>query len=774
MRSLVGTFQQHEPLRTRPEVLVLLMTVASSALLMGPDSCAELWQREALPTVDHTKPQAARRGAPTASNRQPLHTMSDTTRPFPRWNADHAATLDEPGRLLYRSNLLGSDLRITNYGGGNTSAKIRQRDPLAGEDVDVLWVKGSGGDLGSMKLDGFSTLYHDKLCALDRVYRGLAHEDEMVGYLPHCTFNLNPRAASIDTPLHAGLPYAHVDHMHPDAVIAIAAMSESEAITARVFEGTVGWLPWLRPGYELGQRLKAYNAAHPGLRGIVLAGHGLFSWGETAQSCYENTVGLIERAQAWLEGERTARKAIAFGGARFEPLAEDESNDVLARLLPVLRGRTSADRPKLLHVNRSPEVMAFVNSADLEPLAALGTSCPDHFLRTKIRPLVIAEGDWRLEGDALRERLDALLAGYRADYAAYYERCKRPSSPALRDANPVVLLLPRIGMVTVANDKATARIAGEFYVNAINVMREANAVDRYVGLPEQEAFDIEYWLLEEAKLQRMPRPKLLVGKVALVTGGAGGIGRAIVRRLLAEGACAVLADIDTEALDASVAELAKAYGRDHVRGLRCDVTDEASVIAAFAGAAVEFGGVDIVVSNAGIASAAPLEDTSLALWNRNQSILATGYFLVGREGFRLMKAQRTGGAIVVIASKNGMVASNQATAYCAAKAAEIQLSRSFALEGAPLGIRSNVVNPDAVIRGSKIWSGEWSAERAAANKIDEAQLEAFYRDRSMLKRSVLPEDIAEATYFFAAEQLSGKCTGNIVNVDAGNLAAFTR
>ena len=699
--------------------------------------------------------------------------MSDL-RPFPIWNNEHAATLDEPGLLLYRSNLLGSDLRITNYGGGNTSAKIRQRDLLSGQDTTVLWVKGSGGDIGSMKLDGFSTLYLDKLHALQGLYRGLAHEDEMVGYLPHCTFNLNPRAASIDTPLHSSLPYAHVDHMHPDAVIAIAAMANSEAITQKVFEGTVGWMPWMRPGYELGQRLKAYNEAHPGLRGIVLAGHGLFSWGDTAQSCYENTVNLIERAQSWLASERQARKAAAFGGAAVQSLEESDRHQVLAAVLPMLRGVASAGKPKLLHVNTSPEVMAFVNSRDLEPLAALGTSCPDHFLRTKICPLVIPEAVYRLQGDALRAQLEDLLATYRADYSAYYERCKRADSPALRDPNPVVLLLPRVGMVTIAGDKATARIAGEFYVNAINVMREANAVDRYVGLPEQEAFDIEYWLLEEAKLQRLPKPKPLVGKVALVTGGAGGIGQAIVKRYLSEGACVVLADIDQEALDMATAELSKTYGRDHVRGVRCDVTDESSVIAAFEQASIEYGGVDILVSNAGIASAAPLEDTSLALWNKNQSILATGYFLVGREAFRLMKKQRTGGSIVIVASKNGMVASNQATAYCAAKAAEIQLSRSFALEGAPLGIRSNVVNPDAVIRGSKIWTGQWSAERAAANKVEEGDLEAFYRDRSMLKRSVLPEDIAEAAYFFAAEHLSGKCTGNIVNVDAGNLAAFTR
>jgi rhamnulose-1-phosphate aldolase/alcohol dehydrogenase len=484
---------------------------------------------------------------------------------------------------------------------------------------------------------------------------------------------------------------------------------------------------------------------------------------------------LIARAQDWLAQERSARGAVAFGGAAATALPQAERDATLARVLPVLRGLAAVGgAPKLLHLNTSPEVMAFVNSRDLEPLAALGTSCPDHFLRTKIRPLVLPEAVCALHGEALTAGIAERLAAYRADYEAYHARCKRPTSPPLRDPNPVVVLLPRIGMVTIAKDKATARIAAEFYVNAINVMREANAVDRYVGLPEQEAFDIEYWLLEEAKLRRLPRPKPLVGKVALVTGGAGGIGQAIARRILADGGCVLLADIDQTALDNVTADLAQAHGKDLVRGVRCDVTSEASVIAAFGRAALEFGGVDILVSNAGIASAAPLEDTSLELWMRNQGILATGYFLVGREAFRLMKAQGTGGSIVVVASKNGMVASNQASAYCAAKAAEIQLSRSFALEGAPLGIRSNVVNPDAVIRGSRIWTGQWSAERAVANKIDEGDLEAFYRDRSMLKRSVYPEDIAEAAYFFAAEHLSAKCTGNILNVDAGHLAAFTR
>ena len=682
--------------------------------------------------------------------------------------------LDTPQLLLYRSNLLGSDLRITNYGGGNTSAKITQPDPLTGQQVQVLWVKGSGGDVGSMKLDGFSTLYLEKLQALQGIYRGPEYEDEMVGYLPHCTFNLNPRAASIDTPLHAYLPFAHVDHMHPDSVIAIAAMANSEALTQKIFNGSVGWLPWRKPGFELGLMLQRYQAANPGQRGLVLAGHGLFTWGADSRSCYENTVGVIEHAQNWLANERTARKAVSFGGVARKSLNISEQDAALVRVLPVLRGLTSRSGHKLLHVDRQATVMEFVNSRDLVPLAALGTSCPDHFLRTKIRPMIVEESVYLLEGKALADALEAKLVDYRAEYTAYYERCKRANSPAIRDANPVIILLPGIGMVSIAKDKATARIAGEFYVNAINVMRDANAVDTYVGLPEQEAFDIEYWLLEEAKLQRMPKPKPLVGKVTLVTGGAGGIGRAIVERQLQEGACAVLLDIDAKALESTVGELSKKFGKDVVRGVVCDVTSEDSVIAAYAKATIEFGGVDILVSNAGIASAAPIEDTTLALWNRNQSILATGYFLVGREAFRLMKAQGAGGSMVFIASKNGMVASNQAVAYCAAKAAEIQLSRSFALEGAPLGIRCNVVNPDAVIRGSKIWTGTWSQERAAANKVSEEDLEAFYRDRSMLKRSVFPEDIAEATYFFAAEHLSAKSTGNILNVDAGNLAAFTR
>jgi rhamnulose-1-phosphate aldolase/alcohol dehydrogenase len=561
--------------------------------------------------------------------------------------------------------------------------------------------------------------------------------------------------------------------MHPDAVIAIAAMADSQAMTDQAFGGSVGWLPWRRPGFELGLQLQRHVAQHPGLRGLVLAGHGLFTWGDDARACYENTVAVITQAQSWLSQQAARRNTPRFGGPRTAALDIDAQDAALARLLPVLRGQTAQGGHKLLHVDRQDVVMEFVDSCDLQALAALGTSCPDHFLRTKIWPLILEPSVTALEGAALSEAVAGQLATYRARYAAYYARCRRSDSPAMRDSNPVIVLLPGIGMVSIAADKATARIAAEFYVNAINVMQGANAIDRYVGLPEQEAFDIEYWLLEEAKLRRMPPARPLAGKVAVVTGAAGGIGRAIVERFLAEGACCALLDIDGVALDATAAELRQRFSADVVRAMECDVTSEDAVVAAFARATREFGGIDILVSNAGIASAAPIEDTSLALWMRNQNILATGYFLVGREAFRIMKAQAVGGSMVFIASKNGLVASNQASAYCAAKAAEIQLSRSFALEGAPLGIRANVVNPDAVIRGSKIWSGDWSRERAAANQVGEDELEAFYRDRSMLRRSVFPQDIAEATYFLASE-LASKSTGNILNVDAGNLAAFTR
>ncbi|WP_371397583.1 bifunctional rhamnulose-1-phosphate aldolase/short-chain dehydrogenase [Fretibacter rubidus] len=691
------------------------------------------------------------------------------------WNDKLAKRMSGPEKLLYRSNLLGSDLRITNFGGGNTSSKLRQKDLLTGKMADVMWVKGSGGDLGSIKLDGFSTLYLDKLHALEGLYRGLEHEDEMVGYLPHCTFNLNPRAASIDTPLHSFIPHKHVDHMHPDSVIAIACTKNSKALTKKVFNGRLGWLPWQRPGFDLGLKLGAMARANPEMEGIVLEGHGLFSWGDTSKGCYLKTLEIIQLAADWLEENN---KKAAFGGVKYQKsLSPSLRREVAAALMPVIRGKITGDQMKIGHFNDSKEILQFVNSKNLKPLAALGTSCPDHFLRTKIRPLVVnfkpTAKDRGAEIEKVISGLGDQLEAYREDYRGYYERSKRSNSPAIRDPNAIVYLIPGVGMMTFAKNKATARIAGEFYVNAINVMREANGVDKYIGLPEQEAFDIEYWLLEEAKLQRQPKPKSLAGRIAFVTGGAGGIGSETARRLLSEGACVMLADIDAKSLDAKSKELSDEFTADVVRTTLCNVTDEKSVTEAIEACSAEFGGMDILVSNAGIASSAPLEDTTLKLWNRTMDILSTGYFLVSREGFKVMKAQNIGGSIVFVASKNGLVASTGASAYCTAKGAEVQLSRAVALEGAPLGIRCNVVNPDAVLKGSKIWNSGWKKERADAYKMSELELEDMYRQRSLLKRSVFPEDIAEAIYFFASD-VSSKSTGNIINVDAGHAPSFTR
>jgi rhamnulose-1-phosphate aldolase/alcohol dehydrogenase len=677
------------------------------------------------------------------------------------WDKTKADALGEADRLVYRSNLLGSDKRVTNFGGGNTSSKIWEKDPLTGENVEVLWVKGSGGDNATIKRDGFATLYMEKLRALKKLYRGLAHEDEMVDYLPHCTFNLNPRAASIDTPLHAFVPKPYVDHMHPDACIAIAAAKDSMALTQKVFGGAIGWLPWKKPGFELGLWLEKFCIENPKARGVILESHGLFTWGDTPVECYETTLWAINTAAEWLAAQQKGK--ISFGGEVVKSLGADDRRAKAAQLMPIIRGLISGGAPMVGHFDDQAAVLEFVNSNELKPLAALGTSCPDHFLRTKICPLVVED----------ESKLAEEVAAYRKNYEAYYNACKRPNSPAMRDANPVVFLIPQVGMITFAKDKATARISGEFYVNAINVMRGASSVSIYQGLPQQEAFDIEYWLLEEAKLQRMPKPKSLAGRVALVTGGAGGIGKATAARMLREGACVVLADFDKTALEAAQGELVSAFGKDFVGSTLIDVTKEEQVISGFASAALQFGGVDILVSNAGIASSAPVTETTLALWNKNMDILSTGYFLVSREAFKLFEQQKMGGNIVFVASKNGLAASPNAAAYCTAKGAEIHLARCLALEGAEKQIRVNVVNPDAVLRGSKIWAGEWLEQRASTYKTDKEGLEEMYRQRSMLKRSVFPEDIAEAIYFFASEA-SAKSTGNIINVDAGNAQAFTR
>lgn len=686
------------------------------------------------------------------------------TIPESLWDDAFASSFSPAELLLYRSNLLGSDLTVTNFGGGNTSAKLQAADPLTNEEVDVLWVKGSGGDIGSMNLDGFATLYQSKLLKLENHYSGPDDDDKMVSYLPHCTFNLNARAASIDTPLHSLLPFAHIDHVHPDAIIALAASSGGEAATKEIWKGRIGWLPWKRPGFTLGVMIRDYVRDNPDVQGVMLAGHGVICWADSSKDCYEHTIQLIADAACYLNEK--LGQAPAFGGT-IVPNNPDR-RAIAAELMPKLRAFMTSDRPKLAHFSDDPETLEFVGSSDFERLAKLGTSCPDHFLRTKISPLTL---DPERLGDEIYLR--SSIEDYRKNYADYFHRCAGPDDPAMRDANPVVVLVPGIGRITFAANKSTARIAGEFYGNAINVMRGAEAIGSYVALDEQEAFNIEYWSLEEAKLQRMPKPKPLAGKVAVVTGGAGGIGAATATRLLSDGACVMLLDRDDIALSEIAARLTGQFGKDSIQTSVCDVTDETAVTAAFRSCAVAFGGCDIFVANAGIASSAPFEETTSALWKKNFDVLAEGYFLTARSAFTLMKQQGEG-SMIFIGSKNGVAAAKGAAAYASAKAAANHLARCLALEGAAHGIRVNTVNPDAVIKGSRIWDGDWRKERANAHGIDTgAELEEHYRLRSLLQRDVLPEDVAEAVYFFASD-MSAKCTGNMVNVDAGNAQAFTR
>jgi rhamnulose-1-phosphate aldolase/alcohol dehydrogenase len=686
------------------------------------------------------------------------------------WNDAAASGLTEAELLRYRSNLLGSELRITNFGGGNTSAKVTEQDPLTGEPVEVLWVKGSGGDLGSATLDGFASLYLGKLTALESRYEGRQHDDAMPAFFPHCTFNLNPRAASIDTPLHAFIPHRHIDHMHADALIAIAAARGGERLMTQIFGGELAWIPWQRPGFDLGLQVGRAALGDPNLQGLILGGHGSITWGATSRACYRTTLRVIQKAADWLD---LNAKPAPFGPAVVPALDPGARRALLVQVAPVLRGLLSPLSPKVMHAADSEAVLEFAGSARCEELARLGTTCPDHFLRTRVRPLFVPFAPDRETAADLLARLPGLVEQYRDEYTAYYQRCRRADSPPMRDPYPVIVLIPGLGLLSFQKDKATARVAAEFYESTIRIMRWAEGVDAYAPIGEQEAFDIEYWSLEEAKLRRLPPAKSLEGRIALVTGGGGGIGRATAARLLSEGAAVVLADIDDTAVERAQEDLRDSFGGDRIRAVACDVTSERSVGDAAAAAVLHFGGLDILVSNAGIASASPVDETSLATWQRNIDVLTTGYFLVSREALRIMKAQRRGGAVVFVGSKNALVASPGAAAYCTAKAAALHLARCLALEGAPHAIRVNVVNPDAVIRGSRIWSGAWRSERAASNQIAEEDVEAFYRDRSLLKRSVFPEDVAEAVLFFASDR-SGKSTGNILNVDAGNVTAFTR
>ncbi len=696
------------------------------------------------------------------------------------WDEAKAAELagDEVALFIYRSNLLGADLRLTNYGGGNTSVKITDKDPLTGKEVEVMWIKGSGGDIGTLKKSGCAALYVERLRNLENVYRGVEFEDEMVELFNHCIFDLASKAPSIDTPLHGFLPFAHIDHLHPDAAIAIAAAKDGKKITDELFGGEVGWVEWRRPGFELGLELRACleEAATRGvkLRGIMLGSHGLFTWGDTAYESYVNTLEVIEKCAEYLEANYGKTRPV-FGGPKIESLPEESRKKQASKLAPVLRGFCSSYRTMVGHFTDDVRVLEFINSNDLDKLAPLGTSCPDHFLRTKISPLVLnlAPDEDLSDVAALKEKLTPGFVAYRELYADYYETCKHPNSPAMRDPNPVVILYPGVGMFTFSKDKTTARLASEYYINAVNVMKGAEAVSEYTSLPRQEAFNIEYWLLEEAKLQRMPKPKALSGRVALVTGSAGGIGKAIAKRFAEEGAVVVLNDINEERLAGAKEEFVKKFGKDAVSTTLLNVTDAGSIVSAMDAAALAFGGVDIIVNNAGISISKPIQDHTIEDWDRLYDILVKGQFLVTQAGVEVMRKQGFGGDIVNIVSKNALVSGPNNAGYGSAKAAQLHLSRLNAAELGGDKIRVNTVNPDAVIADSNIWAGGWAEGRAKAYGIKIEELPAYYAKRTLLNETILPDDIANACFAFVGGLLS-KSTGNVLNVDGGVAMAFVR
>lgn len=692
------------------------------------------------------------------------------------WDEAKAASLagDEVALLIYRSNLLGADLRLTNYGGGNTSCKTIEKDPLTGQETEVMWVKGSGGDLGTLTRSGLAGLYVDRLRSLKKVYRGLAHEDEMVELFNHCIFDLASKAPSIDTPLHGFLPFKHIDHLHPDAAIAIAAAKDGKKITKELFDGTIGWVEWQRPGFDLGLKLKQCLDENPGIRGIMLGSHGLFTWGDTAYECYINSLEVIDKCAAYIESA-TSKQPAVFGGAKINSLPEAQRSAQATALAPVLRGFCSSAVSMIGHFVDTERVMEFINSNHLDRLAPMGTSCPDHFLRTKISPLVLQlKPDEDLSDvKALKEKLAPQFEAYRKMYREYYESCKHPNSPAIRDANPVVILYPGVGMFTFAKDKSTARIAAEFYVNAINVMRGAEAISEYTSLPRQEAFDIEYWLLEEAKLQRLPKPKALSGRIALITGSAGGIGKAIAKKFIEEGACIIINDNDENRLKASSEEFGKKYNKDNFGSVVLDVTSKNAIKAAFEKSALQFGGVDIVVNCAGLSISKPLEEHTEKDWDLLYDVLVKGQFLVTQEGVSIMRKQDMGGDVLNIVSKNALVSGPNNAGYGSAKAAQLHLSRLNAAELGKDRIRVNTVNPDAVISDSKIWEGDWAAGRAKAYGVKVEELPAFYAKRTLLNEVILPEDIANACYVFV-NGLLDKSTGNVLNIDGGVPTAFVR
>ncbi|MFD2162098.1 bifunctional aldolase/short-chain dehydrogenase [Paradesertivirga mongoliensis] len=692
------------------------------------------------------------------------------------WDDAKAAELagDEVGLLIYRSNLLGADLRLTNYGGGNTSCKAMAKDPLTGEETEVMWIKGSGGDIGTLKRSGLAALYVDRLRSLKNVYRGIEHEDEMVELFNHCIYDLASKAPSIDTPLHGFLPFKHIDHLHPDAAIAIAAAKDGKKITEELFGGTIGWVEWQKPGFDLGLQLKACLDENPGIRGIMLGSHGLFTWGDTAYESYMNTLEVIERCAEYLE-ESYGKKGPVFGGQKIQSLDEQGRKKQAAAIAPVLRGFCSSERHMIGHFTDDPRVLEFINSNDLDRLAPLGTSCPDHFLRTKISPLVLElTPDADLSDVAsLKEKLAPAFEAYRKMYSEYYETCKHSNSPAIRDANPVIILYPGVGMFAFSKDKQTARVAAEFYTNAINVMKGAEAISEYTSLPRQEAFNIEYWLLEEAKLQRMPKPKALSGKIALITGSAGGIGKAIAKKFVDEGAVVILNDMNVERLESAGEEFKNQYGKDSYATAALDVTNSAQIQEALEKAALAFGGIDIVVNNAGLSISKSIADHTEKDWDLLYDVLVKGQFFVTQAAVATMQKQGIGGDVINIVSKNALVSGPNNAGYGSAKAAQLHLSRLNAAELGADKIRVNVVNPDAVISDSNIWAGGWAEGRAKAYGITVAELPAYYAKRTLLNEIILPDDIANACFAFAGGLLN-KSTGNVLNVDGGVAMGFVR
>ncbi|MEU9572732.1 bifunctional aldolase/short-chain dehydrogenase [Streptomyces massasporeus] len=674
----------------------------------------------------------------------------------------------EAAALLARSHRLGADPRNTNYAGGNASAKGTETDPVTGGDVELMWVKGSGGDLGTLTEAGLAVLRLDRMRALVEVYPGVEREDEMVAAFDYCLHGKGGAAPSIDTAMHGLVGAAHVDHLHPDSGIALACAADGEKLTAECFGDSVVWVPWRRPGFQLGLDIAAVKEANPQAVGCVLGGHGITAWGDTAEECERNSLHIIRTAEQFL-AERG--RAQPFGPVieGYAALSAGERRERAAALSPYVRALASQDRPQVGHFDDSEVVLDFLASAEHLRLAALGTSCPDHFLRTKVRPLVLDLPPSAPLDEAIA-RLKELHAEYREEYAAYYERHAEPGSPAMRGADPAIVLVPGVGMFSFGKDKQTARVAGEFYLNAINVMRGAEAVSTYAPIEESEKFRIEYWALEEAKLRRMPKPKALATRVALVTGAGSGIGKAIAHRLVAEGACVVVADLNAENAEAVAEELG---GPDKAVAVTVDVTSEEQIAEAFRAAVLAFGGVDLVVNNAGISISKPLLETSAEDWDLQHDIMARGSFLVSREAARVMIAQGLGGDIVYIASKNAVFAGPNNIAYSATKADQAHQVRLLAAELGEHGIRVNGINPDGVVRGSGIFAGGWGAERAAVYGVEEEKLGEFYARRTILKREVLPEHVANAVFALTGGDLT-HTTGLHVPVDAGVAAAFLR